>query len=61
MSKRLEDIAFRKRNFQPGAGTYDPVKTVTQRDSPKWRFGSGQRSEIGSAEVKSKPGPGAYD
>jgi hypothetical protein len=61
MSKRLDDIGFRKRNFQPGAGTYDPERTVTQKDSPKWRFGTGERSEMGSSpEIKGKPGPGAY-
>ena len=37
------------------------MKTVTQADSPKWKFGSGDRIDLGVKEVKAKPGPGTYD
>jgi hypothetical protein len=58
MGAKLEDIEFKKRNFQPGPGNYQPEK---RNDIPSMKFGSGQRADMdGGKEGKVKPGPGAY-
>ena len=58
MGSKLEDIEFKKRNFQPGPGNYQPEK---KHSVPQMKFGSGSRSNLeGGKEVKMKPGPGAY-
>lgn len=43
----------------PGPGTYPGKAAVTQRDAPKWGFGSSERPVMGSTKVK-VPGPGSY-
>ena len=58
MGSKLEDIEFKKRNFQPGPGNYQPEK---KGSIPSMKFGSGSRSNLeGGKETKMKPGPGAY-
>ena len=58
MGGKLEDLEFKKRNFQPGPGNYE----IKPRDSiPSMKFGTGSRTSLdGGKEVKMKPGPGAY-
>ena len=58
MGAKLENIEFKKRNFQPGPGNYE----IKPRDSiPSMKFGTGSRSSLdGGKEIKMKPGPGAY-
>ena len=58
MGSKLEDLEFKKRNFQPGPGNYE-VKPI--KDIPSMKFGTGSRTSLdGGKEVKMKPGPGAY-
>jgi hypothetical protein len=59
MGSKLEDIEFKKRNFQPGPGAY----AIKSQDNPaSMKFGSGSRTSLeGGKEGKMKPGPGAYD
>ena len=58
MGSKLEDIEFKKRNFQPGPGNYE-VKP--NQSIPSMKFGSGSRTSLdGGREAKFKPGPGAY-
>lgn len=58
MGGKLEDIEFKKRNFQPGPGRYEGEK---QHNIPSMKFGTGQRSQLdGDKETKMKPGPGNY-
>ena len=58
MGAKLEDLEFKKRNFQPGPGNYN-YKTL---DSiPSMKFGSSQRVDLGGGkDSRYKPGPGAY-
>jgi hypothetical protein len=58
MAARLEDIEFKKRNFQPGPGAYE-VKSMEQ--PPTVKFGTGSRISLdGGKEQRQKPGPGTY-
>lgn len=58
MGSKLEDIEFKKRNFQPGPGAYE-IKSLEQ--PPTMKFGTGSRISLdGGKEQKMKPGPGAY-
>ena len=58
MGSKLEDIEFKKRNFQPGPGNYE-VKI--NKSIPSMKFGSGSRTSLdGGRESSFKPGPGAY-
>lgn len=43
----------------PGPGAYPGKAAVTQRDAPKWGFGSSERPVMGNTKVK-VPGPGSY-
>ena len=58
MGGKLEDLDFKKRNFQPGPGRYDNEK---QHSIPSMKFGTGMRTSLDSGkEGKFKPGPGVY-
>ena len=58
MGSKLEDIEFKKRNFQPGPGNYE-VKV--NKSIPSMKFGTGSRTSLdGGRESSFKPGPGAY-
>jgi len=59
MAAKLEDLAFKTRNFQPGPGTHTPRR---HDGSPRTKFGSGQKCRLeGEKEFRQKPGPGAYE
>ena len=58
MGAKLEDIEFKKRNFQPGPGAYE-IKSMEK--PPTMKFGTGSRASLdGGKEQKLKPGPGTY-
>lgn len=58
MGGKLEDLVFKKRNFQPGPGAYE-IKSL--ENPPTTKFGSEKRADLsGGKETKQKPGPGTY-
>lgn len=58
MGSKLEDLEFKKRNFSPGPGNYEPK---VRNSIPSMKFGSGMRASLeGGKESLQKPGPGAY-
>ena len=58
MGSKLEDLEFKKRNFQPGAGTYNPTKESTVKKFPAYSMGAKLKGELGKAN--NVPGPGTY-
>ena len=55
MGGKLEDLAFKKRNFVPGPGTHEYEK---RHDIPSMKFGTGQRGNLANSTLS--PGPGGY-
>ena len=58
MGSKLEDVDFKKSNFQPGPGRYDQER---KKSIPSMKFGTGRRTDLGGGkEADMKPGPGIY-
>ena len=57
MGMRLEDVAEKHKNFQPGPGNYEINRSLTK---PSTRFGTSQRGSMHSKSVMEVPGPGNY-
>lgn len=58
MGSKLEDLKFKKSNFQPGPGTYETDKTPD--NPPRAKFGTSTRIQLSEEKQKYKPGPGTY-
>ena len=55
MGKKLKNLEFEKRNFQPGPGRYDAEK---KHSIASMKFGTGSRVSFdGGKEAANKPGP----
>ena len=55
---RGEEDKVKQNKFVPGAGSYSPNPTYTQKKGPRFGFGSSKRPD--PAPKTLSPGPGAY-
>jgi hypothetical protein len=46
--------------MKPGPGAYGAEYKVTKSQSPNWRFGTEERSDMANKATKIVPGPGNY-
>jgi len=64
MAARLEDIATKKANFQPGPGNYDLQngRNLNHNRTQLYSFGKeGREHDTHMKEQKGKPGSGTYN